>query len=694
LPEIFLGPTTLSNYTRAIGCEWLITNGLGGYASSTALNIHTRKYHGLLVAALNPPVKRHLLLSKIDEEVWVDDRMYPFYSQEFSNSVHPDGYKRLTGFALTPFPTFHYASTGIFLTKKLFMPYLKNTVIVSYEVLNTLKQPVALCLKPLVNYRHFFEVTDKHECPFSFLQKPKPNGVTLDIHPHTQALVLSSTDGQYTPDEGTWVERACFRVDKSRGESCLDDNYQPGAFSIDLAPQEKKHFSLIATGGEADGATTSHPSNITEDTVRRIYLAEVHRRTALIRDFYQRNAEAKEEEWLNWLILAADSFLVTRRSTGTQSVIAGYHWFEDWGRDALISLPGLTLITGRYGEAEEILRTFKQYLKNGLIPNRFPDREGDTPVYDSVDTTLWFFNAVLQYLKYTGNLAFVRKELWETLQKIIEEHINGTLFGIRLDGDGLLAHGPRLTWMDVSINGRPCTPRDGKAVEIQALWYNALRLMETLATEFEGVDDAQRYKALAETAAESFNNKFWRYDRNCLFDVIQRDGHDFSLRPNQIIPVFLDFSMLDHSRSCKVVEAVWNELWGTYGLRSLSKSDPKYVGRYAGSFNDRDAAYHNGTVWTWLLGPFVTAFLKVKHYDEYWRQFAFNQFMQPLFLEETYTAGLGTLSEIYDGDSPHNPKGCIAQAWSVAEPLRALLEDVLLKRPQYEKQMVPSSQYQ
>jgi predicted glycogen debranching enzyme len=692
LPELFLGPHTLSHYARAIGCEWIITNGLGGYASSTALNIHTRKYHGLLVAALNPPVKRFLLLSKIDEEAWINDHKHPFYSNEYTDSVHPDGYKRLTGFALNPFPTFYYASSGVYLTKRLFMPHLQNAVVISYEVLNTLKNPVAIRLTPSVNFRHFFEVTDNHACPFRFEQTPKPNGVILDIHPHTQSLTLSSTAGQYRPDAGIWHERLYFRVDKSRGESYLDDNYQPGAFSVNIAPKEKKQFSLIATSGEPEVNTALLQSTISEDALRRIYLTEINRRTAIIRDFYQRNAEVKETDWLNWLLLSADSFLVTRRSTGTRSVLAGYHWFEDWGRDALISLPGLTLITGRYRQAEEILLTFKHYLKNGLLPNRFPDQAGDTPVYDSVDTTLWFFNAILQYLKYTGNLAFVQKELWDTLQSIITEHVNGTLFGIRLDGDGLLSHGPRLTWMDVSIHGSPCTPRDGKAVEIQALWYNALRLMETLARELEGVDDAQRYKALAEKAEASFNKKFWCSERNCLFDVIKSDEPDLSLRPNQIIPVFLDFSILDPSRSCNVVETVWKELWGTYGLQTLSTDDAKYVGRYAGSISDRDRAYHNGTVWTWLLGPFVTSFLKVKRYAEDWRKFAFTRFMRPLFLDATYAAGLGTLSEIYDGDFPRYPKGCISQAWSVAEPLRALLEDVFLKRPPYEQQLLTSSQ--
>ena len=409
-----------------------------------------------------------------------------------------------------------------------------------------------------------------------------------------------------------------------------------------------------------------------------------------MREFYRRINDVREEDWLNWLILSADSFLVTRRSTGKESVIAGYHWFEDWGRDSLISLPGLTLVTGRFNDAEEILLTFKEYCKDGLIPNRFPDRKGDEPVYDSADATLWFFNAVLQYLKYTGNFDFVRKHLWETFQSIVEQHIRGTFFGIHLDSDGLLAHGPRLTWMDVSIAGKPVTPREGKAVEIQALWYNALKFMEMLSSRFSEKSNAEKYHSLAEKAKRSFNDKFWRSEGNYLFDVVNGNKRDPSIRPNQIIAVSLDFSMLDSFRSGKVVEDVWNRLWGTYGLKSLSDDDPRYIGKYQGGLSHRDAAYHNGTVWAWLLGPFVTAFLKVKNHEEYWRRFAFENFLEALFREEMYRTGLGTISEVFEGDPPHDSRGCISQAWSVAEPLRAYVEDILSKRPLYERHVLGS----
>ncbi|MEM2914022.1 MAG: amylo-alpha-1,6-glucosidase [Candidatus Bathyarchaeia archaeon] len=689
LSKIYLGPRFLSDLDKAINYEWIVTNGLGGYASSTALNINTRKYHGLLVAALNPPVKRHVFLAKINEEVRIGNEIYQFYSDEFKDVIYPDGYKNLIDFSLDPFPKFHYRCSGLYLAKKIFMPYLKNMVVIHYEVLNTSDEQACMNIKPLINSRHFYEVTDSQVNLLEFIQKPILNGVMLEIKPQNNYLALSLTSGRYLADKKGWIEKIYFRVDGSRGESCLDDNYQPGSFFVGINPKERKSFYLIATVGETEEETAKiHFGVSVEDAIKKIYEEELQRKYCLINDFYRLNPEIKEEDWLNWLIMSADSFLVMRKSTGKRSVIAGYHWFEDWGRDAFISLPGLTLITGRFRVAEEILLTFKQYCENGLIPIRFPDREGDKALYDSADTTLWFFNAVLQYLKYTGNFDLVENELWKTMRNIMEEHIQGTLFNIRLDSDGLLAHGPRLTWMDTSLNGKPVTPREGKAVEVQALWYNALRLMEMLATKFESSDDARRFSVLAEKAKESFVEKFWLSDVNYLADVVNSSESDWSLRPNQIFAVSLDFSMLDVSKSRSVIETVWRNLHGTYGLRSLSKNDPKYIGRYIGSFQDRDRAYHNGTVWAWLLGPFVTAFLKVKNYDEYWRRFAFEIFLQPLFFEETYNAGLGTLSEIFDGDPPHLSRGCVSQAWSVAEPLRAYVEDISLKRPPFESQIL------
>jgi predicted glycogen debranching enzyme len=344
-------------------------------------------------------------------------------------------------------------------------------------------------------------------------------------------------------------------------------------------------------------------------------------------------------------------------------------------------------VTGRFRDAEGILLNFARYCRDGLVPSRFPD-SGGKPAYDSVDASLWFLNAVLQYLKYTRNFDFVYRKLWDSLQEIVDGYVHGTGLNIRMDSDGLILHGPRLTWMDASVSGRPVTPREGKAVEIQALWYNGLKLVEALSRRLGDEDQAGEYRFLAETAKKSFNEKFWYREGGYLYDVIDGDGGDPSLRPNQIIAGSLDFPILNRSRHERAVEAVWRSLWASYGLRSLSPDDPRYVGRYIGDFPHRDSAYHNGTVWAWLTGPFVTAFLRARNHEAYWRSFAFEKFLQPLFYGELRRAGLGSISEIFDGDPPHLPRGCISQAWSVAEPLRAYVEDVLLQRPPYEREVL------
>jgi len=689
LPRIYIGPELVSDFNSAIQREWIVTNGLGGYASSTVLNVNTRKYHGLLVAAFNPPVGRHALLSKMDEEVQIDGDNYSLSSNEFGDTVFPDGYKTLRGFSLDPFPTFHYQVSELYVKKEIFMPYMKSATVVHYETLNNLNDEAAINIYPLVNMRHFYETTDRYAQRLRFTQDPAPDGVVFETQPSKGYLALFCTDGRYKSGKNVWIERIYFRVDGSRGEGCTDDSYQPGYFTIELAPKEMKDFYLVAVGGPKREEVISTRSAICgKSTIDELYRREISRKESLLSRFYEDKPGIDPEDWLNWLLLSVDSFIVARKSTDKKSIIAGYHWFEDWGRDTLISLPGLALVTGRFGDAEEILLTFKQYCKDGLVPNRFPDQSGDEPVYDSVDATLWYFNAVLQYLKYTGKFDFVRKELWDTLQDIVERHMGGTAFGIRMDDDGLLLHGPRLTWMDVSVSGKPVTPREGKAVEVQALWYNALRMMELLALRFDEEDKAKRYHSIADRAQASFNEKFWWSKDGYLFDTVDRGGGDPTLRPNQIIAAYFDFCMLDGQRRLKVVDTVWKSLWGTYGLKTLPSDDPRYIGRYAGDFVQRDMAYHNGTVWAWLLGPFITAFLKVRNREEYWRRFAFERFLQPLFFEETCRAGLGTLSEVFDGDHPHSSRGCISQAWSVAEPLRAYVEDILLRRPPYETEIL------
>ena len=690
LPEIHLGPNVLSDHDKALQMEWLVTNGLGGYASSTALGINTRKYHGLLVAAFNPPVDRRVLLTKLEEEIRIGSETYSIGSNEFKYGIRPEGYKFLLDFSLAPLPIYRYVVHGVRLQKAIFMPHGKNATAVIYEVFNPHKRKISIRVSPLVNSRHFHDVTDKGSLAWNFIQKPFKQGVIIQQSIPLSTLIVSSGNGQSFVDEGRWDEDVYFRVDASRGESFLDDCFQPGWFELSVAPEERKKFYVLATAGKSEKEAQSLLSSIgkEKEEIDALYSQELKRRKGLLKRFQERYTDVEIEDWLKWLILAVDSFLVNRKSTKMKSVIAGYPWFEDWGRDSLISLPGLTLVTGRFEDAREILLTFKHYCHEGIIPNRFPDKIGDTPIYNTVDATLWFFNAILQYLKYTKDFAFVREELWDALRNIIENHIQGTLYGIRMEDDGLIAHGQQLTWMDATANDRFVTPRDGKAVEIQALWYNALKTMELLATRFDQKGEARKYSDMAEKARKSFIKKFWDPEKRFLFDVVHEEQADPSLRPNQVIAVALDFSILDKARGEEVVEVVWRNLPGTYGLKTLPENDPRYVGEYSGDWNHRGNAYHNGTVWAWLLGPFTTAFLKIKNYDEHWRSFAFKNFLQPLFREEVFQAGLGTISEIFDGDSPHLSRGCIAQAWSVAEPLRAFIEDVTLKRPPYEQQVL------
>jgi len=476
MPKIRLEKESLSDFESAIKKEWIVTNGLGGYASSTILGINTRKYHGLLVAALNPPVNRQVTLVKLEEELHVENEKVQLGANEFRDVIYPEGHKFLHQFELNPFPCYIYTARGITVQKRVFMPYLKNATFVIYEVHNSLSSTVSIRISPLVNARHFYSVTQRENLKWSLVQKPFLQGNGLEIATPNLVLLLGSDFGKYVPSNGNWIDNVYFRVDASLGEDCLDDCFEPGYFKLEVSPGERKAFYFLAVAGKTESEVKKEFFSLFGDLrgVESLYRKEILRRKSLLENF-SKSHEVEFSEWLKWIILTTETFLVKRASTGTTSVIAGYHWFEDWGRDSLISLPGLTLITGRFEDAREILETFKTYCKRGVIPNRFPDRSGEKPIYNTVDATLWYFNAILKYLCYTGDYEFVKKKLWETLQSMIEHHVKGTMFGICLEKDGLLAHGPQLTWMDAVVNGKAVTPRAGKAVEIQALWYNALR---------------------------------------------------------------------------------------------------------------------------------------------------------------------------------------------------------------------------
>jgi predicted glycogen debranching enzyme len=692
LPKLALGPNLLSDVNSALGKEWLVTNGLGGYSSSTVLGINTRKYHGLLVAALNPPINRWILLTKLDEELKIGTQTFGLGANEFHDVMYPEGYRYLSSFVLGPFPTSTYEVEGVMLQKTVFMPYMKNATAVIYEVSNPLEEKLSIHVSPLVNSRHIYNMTDKNAVQWSFFQKRLGDDVLLETSDSISSLILAPSQDSSFVEESWWVEKLFFRSDAARMERSIEDQFRPGFFSFSVKPKETKRFHILAAAGRTNDEAKSLVSSFgsTTEDIEQLLRTELERRKGLVTQFKERYVASEIDDWTKWLIQAVDSFIVYRASTRRKSVIAGYHWFDDWGRDSLISLPGLTLVTGRFGDAQEILMTFERYCDKGVIPNRFSDKAGDIPLYNTVDATLWFFNAVLQYLKYTGDYRFIQEKLWTTMKEIIEYHLQGTIFGIHMDDDGLINHGPQLTWMDATTPDRFVTPRDGKAVEIQALWYNALKTMQLLAKRFNQPNKTEKYRSLAENARASFSKKFWNPRKEYLFDVVGDSGADASLRPNQLIAVSLDFSIVDMEMAEKIVDVVWKRLWGTYGLKTLPDTDPRYIGNYLGDWNHRDSAYHNGTVWAWLLGSFTTAFLKTKNHEENWRKFAFKTFLQPLFQEQIQQAGLGTISEIFDGNEPHHPQGCISQAWSVAEPLRAYIEDVALVRPVYEKEVLAS----
>ena len=532
----------------------------------------------------------------------------------------------------------------------------------------------------MVTCRYYHTVIDRTRIPLNFtLESLSSSFQTYFARPET-TVACRVSEGKFV--EGiNWVDRLYFRDEAVRVEADFDDCFQPGYFELMLSPQSLKTFAVtcaVSTQAQDAVQTLDLVGKSAQDVDTSLSL-ELGRKEALLDGFYRLHPEVPVTDWLNWMLLAADSFMV-ENAEGRKSVIAGYPWFEPWGRDTFISLPGLTLVTGRFGDAKDILRTFMRYLKGGMIPNFVADKTG-VPVYNTVDGTLWYVNAVWQYLKYTGDYAFVKTELWDNLKSIIENHVHGTMFGIKVDSDGLLMHGPRLSWMDAVVEGDMITPRAGKAVEIQALWYNTLKIMEALAKQYGDPSLLVHYGAMVEQAKKSFNERYWNPKLGCLYDVLEPNGVDASIRPNQIFAVSLDYSMLDREVSRQVVGFVSRELLTPYGLRTLALDDPQFVGKCMGDRRSRDNAYHNGTIWPWLLGQYITAYLKVNDYSPEARKYALENLVLPLCTVGMHKGGLGTINEIYDCDPPNEPRGCISQAWSIAEPLRAYVEDVLGIKP-------------
>lgn len=645
----------LGNFERCIDKQWVVSNGLGGYASSTIIGANTSKYHGLLFAALRPPGERTLLLAKLDEDVEINGLTYSLGSNHTGTGIYPSGYKHLQSFELRPYPTYTYALKDTVIEKVIYMIRETNTTVVRYTVYAGTGSSVKFKVTPFVNCRHYHHTTKKNDWPFNCTADE--NTVLIEAYPGAPKLNLYSDKAVYVPDRGHWFEGLFYQQEDRRGLDPWEDHFMPGHFEIELA--NGHHFAVIAS---TDG----------EKPVSNPLLEQVSAERRLVTLIEEAGFH---EEFVNRLLLAADTFIVNRESTGAKTIIAGYPWFTDWGRDTMIALPGLTLVTRRFAEAREILLTFAKYCDHGLIPNMFPDQD-EQPVYNTVDASLWFFHAVSRYLAYTGDYDFIKQQVYPVLKEIVNSYCLGTRFNIKMDNDGLISageHGQQLTWMDAKVNDWVVTPRHGKPVEINALWYNALQVMSQLAKTYG--DDPGEYSHLGKKVQASFVQKFWNTQEKCLFDVISEKGPDAAIRPNQIFAVSLPYSPLDHSKQVEVVNKVWRELYFSYGLRSLSPSSPEYRGRYMGDVVQRDGAYHQGTGWGWLIGPFITAFRRVNDYSAESKTIA-ERFMAPL-KAHLWHHGVGSVSEIFDGDSPHTPKGCYSQAWSVAEVLRAYVEDIL-----------------
>ena len=629
--------------------EWLVTNGIGGYASGTVCSLLTRCYHGLLVAALKPPLGRTLLLSKLDETASYQGYHYPLFAYRWADGqVQPTGFYYLERFHLegtTPVWTFAFADA--LLEKRVWMQSGANTTYIRYD-LRRASAPLGLTIKAMVNYRNHHGNTQAGD--WQMRVEPVTYGLRVTAFEGATCFYLLS-DGAEVKPQHEWYRNYFLSLEDYRGLDAFDDNLYAGLFRAELH------------AGESLTLVTS-----TEDTSNLDGISAHLERQAYEQRLITKSGHAGAPAWIRHLVLAADQFIVhgvlPEESEG-RTVIAGYPWFGDWGRDTMISLPGLTLSTGRYDVAGCILRTFSHFVDRGMLPNRFPDQD-ETPEYNTVDATLWYFEAIRAYYSATGDEDLLR-DLVLVLREIVDWHQRGTRYNIHVDPvDGLLYAGElgvQLTWMDAKVGDWVVTPRIGKSVEVNALWYNALSIMDNFARHLE--EPAKAYTVAADQAKAGFT-RFWNDATGYCYDLLDGlEGHDSSLRTNQLCAVSLRHSPLTNQRQRAVVDACARQPLTSHGRRSLSPEDPAYIGRYGGDQPQRDAAYHQGTVWGWLIGPFIKAHLRV-----YGDTKVAQSFLQPL-IHHLSDHGLGSISEIFDGDPPYIPRGCYAQAWSVAEVLRA-----------------------
>ena len=658
--------------------EWLVTNGIGGFASGTISGVLTRHYHGLLFAALKPPVARTLLLTKLDEIVDYNGQFYDLAANRWADgTVAPKGYLNIESFHLEgTTPVWNFAFADGLLEKRIWMQQGENTTYIRYCYQRG-NQPITLALKALVNYRDYHGGTHFASNSRGKIENITDRDLEIRAFPNAASLYLFTSQEKRLSNfswtiNNTWYQNFALAVEKYRGIDDIEDHLLAATGNVTLKPGDL--IAIIAS-------TKKNPQ-----LDSRASLAEQkNRESKLIHLWHSSNSQLPTRDsrasnhWLEQLVLAADQFIVDRPLTDNpqgKTIIAGYPWFTDWGRDTMISLPGLTISTGRYDIAKIILRTFAKYVDRGMLPNVFPDA-GETPEYNTVDATLWYFEAIRAYYEATEDRKLIA-ELFPLLGEIIDWHIQGTRYNIHMDDDGLLyagESGVQLTWMDAKVGDWVVTPRIGKPVEVNALWYNALICMDYFASILQ--KSGTKYQEIA-TKTRSHFSKFWYEEGGYCYDVIDSpDGNDASFRPNQIFAVSLPSrgdsvrafreTPLQSKQQQMIVDKVGQKLLTSYGLRSLSRNHPDYVGVYGGDQLKRDGSYHQGTTWGWLIGHFIQAHLRVYQNSE-----LTYSFLEPM-AEHLQDGCIGSISEIFDGDAPMTPRGCFAQAWSVAEVLRGWL---------------------
>ena len=659
-----------TTFKEGIKREWAVTNGIGGYAGSSMIGAHSRTHQGYLIASLHAPIERYLVFSKINETVTVGTKTVSFETSQHRASgktVYAEGQKFLTSFIYDGSVLYAYETDNFSFKKHITLKRNANVCAVSYE-LTAGDSDCTFTLTPLFNYREHSESSTPDTLKFetftedrAFYLVPEKN---KDI-----AIRFQTSEGTFSERETVYDIDMQLQIEVDLETDGLDCHYCPVDLSIAVPANTTKKVSILCSIGDVN----ERPSPVSATEAFSILEENARCHAELFEKAGYRDSFA------NQLVLASDQFLTYRESTKMMTVLAGLPWFTDWGRDTMIAFTGLTLCTKRFKEAEEILLTFARYIRHGIVPNMFPD-DNMPPLYNTVDASLWYFYAVYQYLNYNPAAeaeTFVKEQIFPHLKEIVSAYEKGTDFSIYMEDDGLIHAGSgldQITWMDVRVGDWVATPRHGKPVEINALWYNALRIMESLCEKFD--EDASAYRARANQVKESFNAKFWDSANQCLFDVVDGDEPDDHIRPNQIYAVSLPFSLLPEEQEKSVVALVEKELFVGCGLRSLAPDHPDYHGIYCGALAKRDAAYHQGTAWGFLLGGFFSAYMKVNHHSSSAAENAVRM-LEPVRKHLTDSGCIGSISEIFDGDAPHNPRGCYAQAWSVGEGLRCYCEDIL-----------------